>query len=177
MRSGCRRNLSARARARRPRSDRNSRERSFAFRNSCLNIAGLAADEPRKKQRLIGSRIERALHDRLSGRGTDRRGKACACQLREALLGLQERFRVLRIEIVPGISSAIHHDLSGHRNSPLLGILILRAVSANAQTQQRVRGKLTVSKPAYRSSSGERIRLDPGRRRSIFREWPRRRRH
>jgi hypothetical protein len=58
-----------------------------------------------------------------------------------------------------------------------MAIPILRAVSANAQTQQRARGKLTVSKPAYRSSSGERIRLDPGRRRSIFREWPRRRRH
>ncbi len=80
--------------------------------------------------------------------------KACACQLPEALLGLQERVRVLCIEIVPGIAGAIHHDLCGHRNSPLQGTGILRAVSTSAQTQQRARGKLTVSKPAYRSSSG-----------------------
>jgi hypothetical protein len=58
------------------------------------------------------------------------------------------------IEIVPGIAGAIHHDLCGHRNSPLQGTGILRAVSTSAQTQQRARGKLTVSKPAYRSSSG-----------------------
>src|SRR6266480_4055155 len=38
-----------------------------------------------------------------------------ACQLPEALLGLQERVRVLRIKIVPSIAGAIHHDLCGHR--------------------------------------------------------------
>src|SRR5260370_33577745 len=76
---------------------------------------GIAADEPWKKQRLFGIRIKRVLHDRLSGRGTHRRRKACACQLPEALLGLQERIRVLRIEIVPSIAGAIHHDLCGHR--------------------------------------------------------------
>src|SRR5258706_16262152 len=75
----------------------------------------LAADEPRKKQRLFGIRIKLALYDRLSGGGADRRGKACACQLPEVLLGLQERIRVLRIEIVPSIAGAIHHDLCGHR--------------------------------------------------------------
>ena len=57
-------------------------------------------------------------------------------------------------KFVPGIAAAIHHDLCGHRNSPLQGTGILRAVSTSAQTQQRARGKLTVSKPAYRSSSG-----------------------
>ena len=31
------------------------------------------------------------------------------------VLGLQERIRVLRIEIVPSIAGAIHHDLFGHR--------------------------------------------------------------
>lgn len=34
-------------------------------------------------------------------------------QLLEALLGLQERVRILRIEIVPGLASSIHHDLCG----------------------------------------------------------------
>src|SRR4030081_3551385 len=70
----------------------------------------VAADAPLKKQGLFGVRIKRPLHDRLSGRGTDRRGKACACQLPEALFGLQERVRVLRIEIVASIAGAIHHD-------------------------------------------------------------------
>jgi hypothetical protein len=44
----------------------------------------------------------------------------------------------------------IHNDLCGHRNSPLQGTGILRAVSTSAQTQQRARGKLTVSEQAYR---------------------------
>ncbi len=39
VRSGCCRNLSRRTRARRRHSDRNSRRRSFALRNSCLNMA------------------------------------------------------------------------------------------------------------------------------------------
>jgi hypothetical protein len=68
----------------------------------------LAADEPRKKQRLFRIRIKRALHDRLSRPGAHRRGKACACQRPEAFLGLQERVRVLCFEIVPGVARAIH---------------------------------------------------------------------
>src|SRR5258705_8005642 len=106
----------------------------------------LAADEPRKKQRLFGIRIKRALYDRLSGGGADRRGKACACQLPEALLGLQERIRVLRIEIVPSIAGDPSRFV-WPSDPPLQGTGILRAVSANAQTQQRnVRSKLTVSR-------------------------------
>jgi len=58
--------------------------------------------------------VKRALHDHLSGRDTARRGIACACQLPQALLSLQERVRVLRIEIVPGIAGAIHHNMCGH---------------------------------------------------------------
>jgi hypothetical protein len=34
-----------------------------------------------------------------------------------------QRVRVLCIEIVPGIAGAIHHDLCGHRHSPLQGTL------------------------------------------------------
>src|SRR5450432_4138274 len=147
IRLRCRRKLLC-TRAWRPHSDRYSRRRSFALRKNCLNMS-LAADEPRKKQRLFGVRIERALHDRLSRRGTDRRGKACACQLPEALLSLQERDRVLGIKIVPGIAGAIHHDLCGHRILRCKVPGILRAVSAIAQTEQRARGKLTVSEPAY----------------------------
>src|SRR5450432_4110050 len=151
IRLRCRRKLLC-TRAWRPHSDRYSRRRSFALRKNCLNMS-LAADEPRKKHRLFGVRIERALYDRLSRRGTDRRGKSCACQLPEAFFGLQERVRVLRIEIVPGIAGAIHHDLCGHR---ILRCKLRKfyAVSATAQTEQRARGKLTVSEPAYRRLSG-----------------------
>jgi len=89
--SGCRRDRSCSARARRPRSDRRSnRKRSFTLRNSCLNIATLAADEPRKNSVSSAVGIKRALHDRLSGRRYGPpRGKACACQLSEALLAFK----------------------------------------------------------------------------------------
>jgi hypothetical protein len=74
--------------------------------------ARLAADEARNKQGFFRIRIKRPRHCYLSRRAPHRGGKAPAGQFLETFLRLQNRARVRRVEMVPGISRVIHHDLS-----------------------------------------------------------------
>src|SRR5687768_15358603 len=70
-----------------------------------------AADQPWEKQGLLRGRVEAACYRRFSGRSAHGGGKARTGQLYEALLRLQKRLRIVRIEIVPGVATVVHDDL------------------------------------------------------------------
>jgi hypothetical protein len=102
----------------------------------------LSADQPWEKQGLLCGRIEHAGHDRLAGSITGRRRETITRQRLEPALGLQEGFRVVGIEAVPGIAVVVHDDLGCHRYAPDVGrqikakLLMLDVGKSSAQLIQ-----------------------------------------
>ena len=78
----------------------------------------LAANKSRKEQCFFGHRIERPCHGGFAGGVANRRRISDRRQQSETFFGLRKSFRVIRAEVMPGITGVIHDDLSCHAHAP-----------------------------------------------------------